>query len=86
MKAFTENAFVSAFKKNAIAGPFYAPKVWVLPNEGKQWESEEKGMNQEELAYDQKLAEIAKLNIFGPIDDDEENSSSANDWAGRERS
>ena len=36
-------------------------------------------MNQEELAYDQKLAEIAKLNIFGPIDDDEENSSSAND-------
>ena len=31
-------------------------------------------MNQEELAYDMKLAEIAKLNIFAPIagDDEEE--------------
>ncbi len=30
-------------------------------------------MNQEELAYDQKLEELAKLNIFAPVTDDEEN-------------
>ena len=38
-------------------------------------------MNQEELAYDMKLAEIAKLNIFAPIagDDDEEHEESDND-------
>ena len=29
-------------------------------------------MNQEELAYDMKLAEIAKLNIFAPLDGDDE--------------
>lgn len=42
--------------------------------EGSKWVLEEKGMNQEELAYDMKLAEIAKLNIFAPIagDDEEE--------------
>ena len=37
-------------------------------------------MNQEELAYDMKLAEIAKLNIFAPIaGDDEEHEESDND-------
>ena len=33
---------------------------------------EEKVMNQEELDYDAKLEELAKLNIFAPINDDEE--------------
>lgn len=32
-------------------------------------------MNQEELAYDEKLAEIAKLNIFAPLADEEEKAS-----------
>lgn len=32
-------------------------------------------MNQEELAYDMKLAEIAKLNIFAPIAGDDEEES-----------
>ena len=32
-------------------------------------------MNQEELAYDEKLAEIAKLNIFASLADEEEKAS-----------
>lgn len=34
-------------------------------------------MNQEELAYDKKLEELAKLNIFAPVADDE-NSEDVN--------
>ncbi len=30
-------------------------------------------MNQEELDYDKKLEELAKLNIFAPVPDDAEN-------------
>ena len=76
MKAFSVNASETAFRKIAIVWPFYPPKVSVLPNRKEaevRWRK--KVMNQEELAYDMKLAEIAKLNIFAPIAGDDEEES-----------
>ena len=72
VKAFSVNAFENAFKEKPIAPGFHAPKVWLLPVEGKRQKQEGTIMNQEELAYDMKLAEIAKLNIFAPLDGDDE--------------
>ncbi len=71
-KAFSVNAFGNAFKEKPIAPCFHSPKVWLLPAKGSVRSRRETIMNQEELAYDMKLAEIAKLNIFAPLDGDDE--------------
>ena len=38
----------------------------------KKWEDNTMTQEEEELAYDIKLEEIAKLNIFAPIEDEED--------------
>lgn len=71
-KAFSVNAYVSGYPFAGLVSCFCRSIVMTLP-EGRYKKWEDNTMTQqEEFAYDLKLEEIAKLNIFAPIEGEED--------------